>query len=293
MAFRKAQDLTGASRHRFILEDPIRFACLCAAGILVLTPHVPFGLTLLTVAVVQLCPVLMAFRALDPGWSRRWGRYAHEGVFASHLSLDFSHLAACTVVGALLLVRHFNGPEVIRPLGILSVGLCLLPDVRLCRWLQGADVMEASRRLREGYFTRDPLLLSSMLAAAVVCTLDPTSLYFILLSLVFLQVNTVLVIFDKYLPEIEVGRWAGWKGLLLEREGRRFLFAVAPLGLVPLRVLGGDKAGWVGAASLAAAIVLPDVLRMIVAGLKTLFNTLRVTPMPPAPATFIVLPKAH
>lgn len=293
MAGRKAADLAQMPRHRFVLEDPVRFACLCAVGALVLAPEIPFALTLLVVAAVQMAPILMAARAVEPGWSRRWGRFVHESVFASHLAMDFTHLASCSVVGALLLVRHFNGTEVVRPLAILGVGICLLPDIRLCRWLLAGDPMEASVRLREGYFYRDPVMLGSLLTAGVICALDATSLYFIMLAILFLQLNTLLVLFDKYLPEIEVGRWSGWKALLFEREGRRFLFCVAPLLLVPVRVYGGDRPALYGAAALAAAVALPDLLRMAWAGVRALFNAFRVTPAPSSPPTYIVLPKAH
>jgi hypothetical protein len=284
------QDPTRAHRHRYIIEDPVRFSCLCAAAALVFVPQVPFFLTLLVVLVVQLAPIAMVARTLDRGWSRRWGRHVHESVFASSLSMDFAGLAACTVVGALLLVRHFNGSEVVRPLGMLAAAICFLPDIRLCRWVAAGEPVEASQQLREGYFHRDPVPLGALLATAVLCTIDRTTLNFVLLSLLFLQFNTVLMFLDKYLPEIEVRRSRGVAGLLLEREGRRFTFCLAPLLLVPVRVYLGDNAGWIGAAVIGGAILVPDLLRIAWAGLKAVGGLFRVTPAPPS--TLVLLPKA-
>jgi hypothetical protein len=284
-----------AHRHRYIIEDPVRFACLCAAAVLFFLPRAPFGLTLLVVAVTQLAPVAMAARAMEQGWSSRWGRGVHASVFASSLAMDFVNLAACTLVGALLLVRQFNGPEVIKPLAVLAAAVCFLPDVRLCRWLLAGDPSEASRQLREGYFWRDPIFWGATLTAGVACLLDAVSLRFVLLSLAFLQVNTILVIVDKYLPEVEASRFGGWKALLLEREGRRLWLCLAPLAVVPVRHFLGDRAAWWAAGLVAALIVLPDLARLAWAGLRALANCFRVTPAPnPAgPTTFIVMPRAH
>ena len=106
-----------------------------------------------------------------------------------------------------------------------------------------------------------------------------------------LSLNTLLVFVDKYLPEIEVRRWGGWTGMLLEREGRRFWLCLAPLGLVPLRVLLGDQAAWTGAAAIGATIVIPGAIQLLVAGFGRIGQMFRVTP-PRAPQTYVVLPKA-
>jgi len=124
------------------------------------------------VAVTQLGPIMMAARALDQGWSRRWGSKVHASVFASNLSMDFTSLSACTIVGALLLARHYGSVEVVKPLAILTVAVCFLPDVRLCRFLLSGDPVEASRQLRQGSILRDPVptLLLTACAGWVVVT---------------------------------------------------------------------------------------------------------------------------
>ena len=66
-------DLTRQLRHRYIIEDPVRFGVLLSIASLLFMPDVPFVLTLLVVAVSQLAPVMMAARTMDEGWSRRWG----------------------------------------------------------------------------------------------------------------------------------------------------------------------------------------------------------------------------
>jgi hypothetical protein len=283
-------DLARVGRHRCIYEDPIRFACLCSAAALVFLPSIPFLLTFIVVCVAQFAPVAMLWNAAMPGWSRRWGPRVRESLVATNLSLDFTRLAACAVVGALLLVRHFDGSEVVRPLGILAAGVCLLPDLRLCRLLLPGDPAEASRRLRQGWGLRDPVLLGAILASVAVCLLDPISLLFVLLSLGILQVNTILVVLDKYLPEVETRRHHGLAAVVLEREVRRVALCLAPLALVPLRHYLGDAAGRWGAIAVAGAVVVPDLVRAVSAMVSGVSGLFRVTT---PPATLIVLPKPH
>jgi hypothetical protein len=278
-----------AVRHRYFFQDPLRVACLCSAASLAFLPDVPPILALLVVFVTQLAPIAMIARAWGPGWSRRWGRRVRESVMASSLALDFARLAACTAVGALLLVRLFNGMEVVRPLGILAAAVCLLPDVRLCRWLLSSDPIEASRQLREGYLVRDPALWGAMVASAAVLLMDPVSLLFVLLSLLILQVNTILVLVDKHLSEVEARRWTGASALLMEREGRRLMLVLAPLILVPVRLYGGDRAALYGAAAVVGAVLLPDALRLAWAALRAAGDLFRMTPAPAS--TYVVLPK--
>jgi hypothetical protein len=282
-------ELARVHRHRYIIEDPVRFGCLCAAAGLLFVQDVPFWMTLCIVGVVQLTPVMMAARALEQGWSRRWGTKAHATVYASNLAMDFTSIAAGTIVGALLLARHFNNAEVVKPLAILTVAIAFLPDVRLCRWLLSGDPGEASRQLRNGTFFRDPVMLASILATGVACVLDRASLQYVLFSMLFLQFSALVVLLDKYLPEIESRFHAGWKILMLEREGRRLLLTLAPLALVPLRLAMGDRMAWLGAGAIVAGIVLPDLVRVTMGSLTALANAFRVTPAPPA--TYIVLPK--
>ena len=282
-------ELTRTHRHRYIIEDPARFGSLCAAAGLLFVQDIPFWMTLAVVGVTQLAPILMAARALEQGWSRRWGPKVHGSVFASNLAMDFTNLSACTIIGALLLARHFNSVEVVKPLAILAVAVCFLPDVRLCRWLLSGDPVEASRQLRTGPVLRDPVMLASLLATAVVCALDRLSLQYFLLSLIFLQFNGMLVLVDKYLPEIESRFRSGWKAVVLERESRRLWLTFAPLALLPLRVALGDAVAWSCAGGIALLIVAPDLYRLALSLVTAVGNLFKVTPA--QPATYIVLPK--
>ncbi len=278
-----------ASGHRYFFADPVRFACLAAGGMLLFIPEMPFHVTLLAVAAIQAAPVAMLWRSLSPGWSGRWGRRAREAVAVSELAMDFARLSACTVAGALLLVRHFNGAEVARPLGILLAGVCLLPDIRLCRWLLSGDLLERSRRLRAGWFFRDPASLGALMAGAVACLVDPVSLSFLTASLAFLQANAFLVFLDKHLSEVQARRFAGWAGLLLEAEGRRLAACLAALALVPLRAGLGDRVAWYGAGALAALVVVPDLCRGAWMALRAVAGLFRAAPA--RPTTMVVLPR--
>jgi hypothetical protein len=146
------------------MQGTASFGCLCAAAALLFVSDIPVWMTLAVVAVTQLAPIMMAARGLEQGWSRRWGMRVHPTVYASNLAMDFTNLAACTIVGALLLVRHFNGVDTVKPLAILTVAICFLPDIRLCRWLLASDPVESSRQLRHGSSLRDPVMLGALLS---------------------------------------------------------------------------------------------------------------------------------
>jgi len=281
--------LSRIHRHRYIIEDPARFGCLLAAAALLFVQEVPFWMTMAIVAVTQLGPIMMAARALDQGWSRRWGSKVHASVYASNLSMDFTSLSACTIVGALLLARHYGSVEVVKPLAILTVAVCFLPDVRLCRFLLSGDPVEASRQLRQGSILRDPVLLGALLATGVACAVDRVSLQYFLCSLIFLQFNALLVLVDKYLPEIESSFKGGWKALLLDREGRRLWLTLAPLTLIPIRLALGDRLSWGFAALVVLTILLPELFRLTQGMVTAIGNLFKVTPS--QPATYIVLPK--
>ena len=275
------------ARHRTIFEDPLRFACLMSVATVALVPQVPPFLTFLAILVTQLAPVAMLAGLPGAGWSLRWGHAVRDTVTASNLSLDVTRLAACTGAGAVLLVRHFNtGADVVIPLALLAVGLCLLPDVRPCRWFLPRDPVRASRLLRTGYFHRDPVMLATMLAAASICMLDRVSLLFLMLSLFLLQFNMILLLVDKYVSEIDQRSWRGGAAVFMGREARRLWFVLATIALVPLRHSAGDRAALWGAATIGAAIILPDVCRMVAAGIRALIDSTRVTP-----ATYVMLPK--
>ena len=70
------------------------------------------------------------------------------------------------------------------------------------------------------------------------------------------------------------------------RAGRAVTFCLAAVALVPLRHSAGDVAASWGAAIIGAAIILPDVCRMVAAGIGALIDGTRVTP-----ATYVMLPK--
>jgi len=282
--------LSRIHRHRYIIEDPARFGCLLAAAALLFVQDIPFWMTMAIVGVTQLGPVMMAARALDQGWSRRWGSKVHASVYASNLSMDFTSLSACTVIGALLLARHYGSVEVVKPLAILAMAICFLPDVRICRFLLSGDPVEASRQLRNGSILRDPVMLGAILATGVACAVDRVSLNYFLASLAFLQFNALLVLVDKYLPEIESSFKSGWKALLFDREGRRLWLTLAPLGLVPARVVLGDRVGWCCAGLIVLTIVLPDLYRLVMMMVTSVAGMFKVTPSQ-GPATYIVLPK--
>ena len=203
--------------------------------------------------------------------------------------MDFIHLSACAVTGAMLFVRMFNGPELLFPLGLLVAALCLLPEVRLCRLLLDGSPAGASRQLREGSFLRDPVMLGSLVACAIVCLMDTHSLTYLMISTGLLQFTAILVIVDKYLPEIESKRFSGVAAFFLEREARRLWICLAPLVLLPLRVLGGDVPAWWGAGVVAAIVMFPDLFRLGMAGSRRVGAFFQVT-RTPQPATWIVLP---
>lgn len=285
-------ELAHEVRHRSILTDPARLACLAAVAALYFVPDLPFGATLAVVAALQLGPIFMAARGMSEGWSRRWGSRVHGAILTASLCRDFTIVAAGSVAGAMLLVRHFNGAELIGPLAILGTAILFLPDARICRLLLAGDPVEATRQLRSGSLLRDPALLATLAASAVVCLLDRGSLRFLMVSMAFLQFNGLLVFVDKHLSEIETGARGGWLGLILGREGRRFLLMLSPFALVPVRVFLGDRAGWIAAMSTGSIILVPALFQGLLWTLRRISDQFRVTPAAPAPQTYVVLPKA-
>lgn len=269
------------------IRDPVRVACLVTVPVLVWMPEAPFLLTLLSVVVVQAIGMEMAVRAAAPGWSGRWGRGAREGVAAAELGIDLLRFLAAGAVGAMLLARHFNGPEIPLSLGILASALCLGPDVPPLRFLWSGDPRERSRRLQTGWFFYDPAAVAVLAAGLGVCLVDRLSLSYGVLSLAVLQISAFLVFLDKHLPEVEVRRFPGWKGLLLEREGRRLAACVGALALGPLRLMAGDRAGWWGAAALAVFVAGPGGAAAIRRGLRRWWGP----PASPVPSTIVVLPR--
>lgn len=261
MGRRQVLEAALSNHHRYLWEDPIRFGCVACALLLLFLPILPFFVTFLILLVVQMSAVALVSRFSLPGWSWQWGKRLHSGILATSMCMDWTNVCACTIVGAMLFLRHFGDPQMLRPLGILVVAVCLLPDARLCRWLLASDPARRSDHLREGYFWRDPVKLGAMLSCAVVCWIDRATLYFLMMSAVLLQFNSLLIIVDKYVREIEVTRPRGLESLLYEAEGRRLLICLSPLALLPARYWMGDRTAVVLAVTLAGLLVIPDLIR--------------------------------
>ena len=279
------------NRHRYIWEDPVRFGCVVVAGMLTFLPVIPFAVTLLIIAVLQLSAVALVTRFSLPGWSHQWGSRLHPAILATSMCMDWTNLCAGTIVGSMLLMRHFHGPESLAPLAILTAGVCLLPDVRLCRSLLASDPSRRSDHLRTGYFWRDPVKLGAMFAGGVVLWMNTEILSYVLLSWALFQFNVLLVFLDKYLSEIEVTQKRGIEALWTEREGRRLLACISPLGLIVARCFGGDSLALFGFVTLAGLIVVSDVLRYLLATAIALWkwmNRPRLTD--PEPSTIIGIP---
>jgi hypothetical protein len=200
-------------------------------------------MTMAIVGVTQLGPVMMAARALDQGWSRRWGSKVHASVYASNLSMDFTSLSACTVIGALLLARHYGSVEVVKPLAILAMAICFLPDVRICRFLLSGDPVEASRQLRKGSILRDPVMLGAILATGVACAVDRVSLNYFLGVAGLPAVQRAARARGQVPAGDRVHVQGGLEGAPVRSGRSPSLADLAPLALLPLAGLG-DGVAW-------------------------------------------------
>lgn len=277
------------NRHRYLWEDPVRFACMACALMLTFLPILPFLVTFFVILVVQMSAVALVARFSEPGWSWQWGKRLHSGILASSMCLDWTNLSACTIVGAMLLMRQFDAGVSMMPLCILTLGVCLLPDARLCRLLLSSDPSKRADHLREGYFWRDPVKLGTMLSLGVVCWIDPNTLNYLLLSIVFLQFNSLMVFVDKYLAELEITRPRGLSSIVWEQEGRRMLICLSPLALVPLRNFGGDKIAYMAAVMVAGLLVIPDLIRFAMEMAANFWGwAFKPRPRPYAPPTTII-----
>jgi len=251
---------------RYFFVDPIRIAAMTCAVFLMFVSVVPLWLTVAAIAVSQANGIAMIVGIIGRGWSLRWGRRGRAAVVASTLAADWTNTSVCTLVGAMLLLRYFGPPEMVLALGLLALGIGLLPDVRICRALLSPDLASASRTLNEGHFFRDPVKLGGLIALLILCTLDRVSLTFIFLSMALLQLNSVMIIVDKYLTELELGGTAvGFRNpairMFLARDGQRILIMMLPFFFVPFRLaVNTVEARWT-AAAVAALIVIPDLMR--------------------------------
>lgn len=251
---------------RYFFVDPIRIAAMTCAVFLMFVSAVPLWLTVAAIAVSQANGIAMIVGIIGRGWSLQWGRRGRAAVMASTLAADWTNTSVCTLVGAMLLLRMYGPPEMVLALGLLALGIGLLPDVRICRALLSTDLAAASRTLSEGVFFRDPVKLGGLIALLILCTLDHISLTFIFLSMALLQLNSVMIIMDKYVTELDGGGTAvGFRNpalrMLLARDGQRILIMMLPFFFVPFRLaVGPVEARWT-AGIVAALIVIPGLLR--------------------------------
>jgi hypothetical protein len=107
--------------------------------------------------------------------------------------------------------------------------------------------------------------LGGLVALLILCTLDHISLTFIFLSMALLQLNSVMIIMDKYVTELDGGGTAvGFRNpalrMFLARDGQRILIMMLPFFFVPFRLAAPVEARWT-AAVVAALIVIPGLLR--------------------------------
>ncbi len=255
-------------RSPYFFQDPIRASGLACALLLMFVKDVPFTLTLFAIGISQVNSIAMVLEIMGAGWTSRWGKRMRTTILTNTLAIDWANTSVCTLVGAMLLIRFFGPPELVMALGCLTLAIGLLPDIRFCRIILPADPLEASRQLERGYFFRDPIKIGALCAMAVICCIDRTSLAFIFISMVLLQLNAILVLIDKYLSEIEVNRQLSWVPsrtlrMLLVRDGHRVLLALLPMAMVPLRLATEDPVARWAAVVLASVMIVPDVVRMI------------------------------
>lgn len=271
------QDQPLVVRTPYFFQDPIRASGLVCALLLMFVTEVPFTLALFAIGISQVNSIAMVLEIMGAGWTARWGRRMRAAVLANTLAIDWANTSVCTLVGAMLLMRLFGPPELVVAVGCLTLAIGLLPDIRFCRVILPSDPIAASQVLERGYFFRDPIKLGALCALAVIVFIDRTSLAFIFISMVLIQLNSILVLVDKYLTEVEVKRELSWipsktLRMLLARDGQRLLLSLLPMALVPLR-LGTEEpvARW-AAVVLASLVIVPDIVRMIYRVFGALFG---------------------
>jgi hypothetical protein len=252
----------------YFWQDPIRISAMVCAGLLMYLDEIPWTLGLFAIGISQTNAIAMIIDIMGRGWSLKWGARTRSSVFTSCLALDWVNVSVCTLVGAMLLMRLFGPPALVVAVGWLTLAIALVPDIRVCRLMLPEDARRANQILSEGYFFRDPVKLGALAAMTVVCVLDRTSLAFVFVSMVMLQLNSLLIMVDKYLSEIEITRREARVPfravrLLANRDGQRLLLVLLPLAFVPLRLGTPDQACRYVAAAVAALIIVPDVCRML------------------------------
>ena len=239
----------------YFFADPIRLLCIVCTLFLMFLSTVPAWLVILTVAVSQFNGLVMLARLLarprhpTGPRGRKWR--------VQYLGTESFTLSACTLLGGLLFMRIFGPVEPTFALGALTLAVVLLPDVRLCRSVVPRNPFRANQILQDGSFVRDPVKLGAILSAVIICLLDPDSLVFVLASMLLLQFNSLMILIDKHAGL--VSWWKRGRGISITRDAWRVLIAVLPFGLLPIRMLFGDTAGWWAAGAITAVVVLPDL----------------------------------
>jgi len=252
---------------RYFYQDPIRIAAMTCAVLLMTMPVTPLWLTAAAVTISQFNGVAMIVGIIGQGWSLRMGRRSRPALLTGAMAADWTNTSVCTLVGAMLLLRFFGPPELVLALGLLALGIGILPDVRLCRLILPTDPRAASGQLARGYFFRDPVKIGGLVALLILCTLDRVSLTFIFLSMALLQVNSALLLVDKYLHEVRAEHTAIFFRsrairLFLARDGQRLLLVLLPFAFVPFRLAFDESAARAFAGIIAGFIVIPDLLRL-------------------------------
>ncbi len=269
-------------RQPYFFQDPIRASGLICALLLMFLRDIPFTLVLFAIGISQVNAIAMVLDIMGSGWTTKWGRRARTSVMTNSLAMDWANTSVCTLVGAMLLMRFFGPPQLTTALGCLTLAIGLLPDIRFCRILLPADPVEAGRVLERGWFFRDPIKLGALCALVVISVLDRTSLAFVFVSMALMQINSILVLVDKYLAEVEVKREHAWvpskvARMLLARDGQRLALTLLPLAMVPLRLGTEDAVARWAAVVIGAIIVVPDLMRLA-------FRMLGFVGLAPAPA---------
>jgi hypothetical protein len=262
---------------RYFYQDPIRLSAMTCAVLLMALPVPPLWLTAAAVAISQFNGVAMIVGILGEGWSLRLGRRSRAALLTGSMAADWTNTSVCTLLGALLLLRFFGPPQLVFALGLLALGIGILPDVRLCRLMLPPDPRAASGQLRRGYFFRDPVKIGGLVALLILCTLDRVSLTFIFLSMSLLQLNSALILVDKYLHEVPTeGTALLFRSrairLFLARDGQRLLLVLLPFAFVPFRLAVDEYAATASAAVIAGLIVVPDLLRLMGHSLDLVFG---------------------
>ena len=128
---------------KYFFADPIRMLAMACAVALMATPgETPLWLVVAAIAISQANGIAMIVGIVGNGWTRQWGRRGREAVFTSSLAGDWTNTSVCTMVGAMLLLRWFDRPEMVLALGLLGLGIAgaFTAAVAVALLVQGASL---------------------------------------------------------------------------------------------------------------------------------------------------------